>query len=96
MKFESPVYCLKGGDQFPEHGFKTDVNQKQCEEFCAENANCRGYHFQRDEEECIGPCHLRPDVPPKDKSSGDMMCRFGKNQDGYQFYERPESNNVRK
>ena len=92
-KFPTNVYCQKGGDEFPDNGYKNNVNQEECEQFCTENAGCAGFLHRHGKNNCKGQCHIRPGTPVEGgKEPGPLMCRYDKDGAGYSFYENPTRN----
>jgi len=95
-KFPTNVYCQKGGDEFPDNGYKNNVNQEECEQFCTENAGCAGFLHRHGENNCKGQCHIRSGTPVEGgQEPGPLMCRYDEDGAGYSFYENPSHSDVR-
>jgi hypothetical protein len=93
-KFPMKVYCRKGGEQFPNLGYKDQVDQAECEAFCVENNECAGYLHRHPPHLCKGQCHIRPGKPDKDQKLTPLSCIYGPAGAGYSFYSKPTRRNV--
>jgi hypothetical protein len=85
------VYCAGGRWKFPDNGFKNDVDEKKCKQFCAnQGVKCAGFLHRHSKTNCKGQCHIINHHPTWGERGGSNRCVFGEPTAAkYYFHANP-------